>query len=100
VRVFAQGFTRDDSPGEDERWSRGSELAPRWMLYWEDSKYDDSQREGSSEFGDALDIRLEGLTLRVADVGRLIEFYGNKLGFTVRRFKSEVQQCSIDSMAE
>ena len=42
-----------------------------------------ANREGSSEFGDILDIRLEGLTLRVADVGRSIEFYGNTLGFTV-----------------
>lgn len=30
-----------------------------------------------------MDVRLEGLTLRVADVARSIEFYGNKLGFTV-----------------
>jgi catechol 2,3-dioxygenase-like lactoylglutathione lyase family enzyme len=30
-----------------------------------------------------LDVRLEGLTLRVADVARSIEFYGNKLGFAV-----------------
>ena len=42
-----------------------------------------ANREGSSEFGETLDVRLEGLTLRVADVGRSIEFYGNKLGFTV-----------------
>jgi hypothetical protein len=27
VRVFAQGFTRDDSPGEDGWWLRASELA-------------------------------------------------------------------------
>jgi len=40
-------------------------------------------REGGSEFGDTVDVRLEGLTLRVADVGRSIDFYGNKLGFTV-----------------
>jgi len=39
--------------------------------------------KGASEFGDTLDVRLEGLTLRVADVGRSIDFYGNKLGFTV-----------------
>ena len=30
-----------------------------------------------------VEVRLEGLTLRVADVARSIEFYGNKLGFTV-----------------
>jgi catechol 2,3-dioxygenase-like lactoylglutathione lyase family enzyme len=29
------------------------------------------------------DVRLEGLTLRVADVRRSIEFYGGKLGFAV-----------------
>jgi catechol 2,3-dioxygenase-like lactoylglutathione lyase family enzyme len=40
-------------------------------------------REGGFEFGDTLDVRLEGLTLRVADVGRSIDFYGNKLGFRV-----------------
>jgi catechol 2,3-dioxygenase-like lactoylglutathione lyase family enzyme len=30
-----------------------------------------------------LDVRLEGLTLRVANVKRSIEFYGGKLGFCV-----------------
>jgi catechol 2,3-dioxygenase-like lactoylglutathione lyase family enzyme len=30
-----------------------------------------------------LDVRLEGLTLRVASVRRSIEFYGDKLGFAV-----------------
>ena len=29
------------------------------------------------------DVRLEGLTLRVADVRRSVEFYGGKLGFAV-----------------
>ncbi len=29
------------------------------------------------------DVRLEGLTLRVADIKRSIEFYGGKLGFAV-----------------
>ncbi len=29
------------------------------------------------------DVRLEGLTLRVADVKRSIEFYGGKLGLSV-----------------
>ena len=27
VRLFPQGFTRDDSPGEDEWWPRACELA-------------------------------------------------------------------------
>jgi hypothetical protein len=27
VRVVAQGFTRDDSPGEDEWWRRSFDLA-------------------------------------------------------------------------
>jgi catechol 2,3-dioxygenase-like lactoylglutathione lyase family enzyme len=53
------------------------------MLYWEESDMTTANREGSSEIGDILDIRLDGVTLRVADVGRSIEFYGNKLGFTV-----------------
>jgi len=30
-----------------------------------------------------LEVRLEGLTLRVPDVGRSIEFYGDKLGLHV-----------------
>jgi catechol 2,3-dioxygenase-like lactoylglutathione lyase family enzyme len=37
--------------------------------------------EGASE--SILVVRFEGLTLRVADVTRSIEFYGNKLGFAV-----------------
>jgi catechol 2,3-dioxygenase-like lactoylglutathione lyase family enzyme len=53
------------------------------MLYWEDLDMTTVNREGGSEFGDTVDVRLEGLTLRVADVGRSIDFYGNKLGFTV-----------------
>lgn len=36
-----------------------------------------------AEIGRIIEVRLEGLTLRVADVRRSIEFYGNKLGFTV-----------------
>jgi hypothetical protein len=38
--------------------------------------------EGARRFesDDALDVRLEGLTLRVANVERSIEFYGGKLG--------------------
>ena len=40
-------------------------------------------RDDGSEFGDTIEVRLEGLTLRVADVGRSIDFYRNKLGFTV-----------------
>jgi catechol 2,3-dioxygenase-like lactoylglutathione lyase family enzyme len=35
------------------------------------------------EIGHIVDVRLEGLTFRVADVARSIEFYSNKLGFTV-----------------
>jgi catechol 2,3-dioxygenase-like lactoylglutathione lyase family enzyme len=42
-----------------------------------------NNKECSPEFGSSLDVRLEGLTLRVADVRRSIEFYGTKLGFTV-----------------
>ncbi len=40
-------------------------------------------RKGDSEIGRIVEVRLEGLTLRVANVRRAIEFYGNKLGFTV-----------------
>src|SRR3981189_313641 len=40
-------------------------------------------RKGDSEIGRIIEVRLEGLTLRVADVRRSIEFYGNKLGFAV-----------------
>src|SRR5438105_14894839 len=36
-----------------------------------------------SEIGRLIEVRLEGLTLRVADVGRSIEFYADKLGFAV-----------------
>jgi catechol 2,3-dioxygenase-like lactoylglutathione lyase family enzyme len=39
--------------------------------------------EYGPECGDGLGVRLEGLTLRVADVRRSIEFYGTKLAFTV-----------------
>jgi catechol 2,3-dioxygenase-like lactoylglutathione lyase family enzyme len=53
------------------------------MFYWENSNMATVRREAGSEFGDVLDVRLEGLTLRVADVARSIEFYGNKLGFAV-----------------
>src|SRR6202165_4483520 len=53
------------------------------MLYWGNSGMTTVDRAGSSEFGDTLDVRLEGLTLRVADVARSIEFYGHKLGFAV-----------------
>jgi catechol 2,3-dioxygenase-like lactoylglutathione lyase family enzyme len=42
-----------------------------------------SNKECSPEFGNSFDVRLEGLTLRVADVRRSIEFYGTKLGFSV-----------------
>jgi catechol 2,3-dioxygenase-like lactoylglutathione lyase family enzyme len=40
-------------------------------------------RKDESEIRSIIDVRLEGLTLRVADVGRSIDFYGTKLGFTV-----------------
>jgi len=40
-------------------------------------------RTSGSEVSRVIDVRLEGLTLRVADVRRSIEFYGNKLGFSV-----------------
>src|SRR5580700_12333131 len=51
------------------------------MLYSEDS--DMTTSKGESEIGRIIEVRLEGLTLRVADVRRSIEFYGDKLGFTV-----------------
>jgi catechol 2,3-dioxygenase-like lactoylglutathione lyase family enzyme len=53
------------------------------MLSWENSDMTTVNRTGRSEFGDSLDVRLEGLTLRVTDVGRSIEFYRDKLGFAV-----------------
>ena len=53
------------------------------MVYSEDSGYDDSQSHKHSELGRITEVRLEGLTLRVVDVRRSIEFYGNKLGFAV-----------------
>jgi catechol 2,3-dioxygenase-like lactoylglutathione lyase family enzyme len=39
--------------------------------------------KSDAETGYFMNVRLEGLTLRVADVARSIEFYSNKLGFTV-----------------
>src|ERR1700691_5423712 len=39
--------------------------------------------KGESEIGRIIEVRLEGLTLRVASVRRSIEFYGDKLGFAV-----------------
>jgi catechol 2,3-dioxygenase-like lactoylglutathione lyase family enzyme len=53
------------------------------MLYSEDSDMTTANRKGDAETGRITDIRLEGLTLRVADVWQSIEFYGNKLGFLV-----------------
>src|SRR5258705_6357628 len=53
------------------------------MLYSEDSDMTTVDRKGDSEIGRTIEVRLEGLTLSVADVWRSIEFYGNKLGFTV-----------------
>jgi catechol 2,3-dioxygenase-like lactoylglutathione lyase family enzyme len=49
----------------------------------EDSDMTTVDRKGDSEIDHIIEVRLEGLTLRVADVRRSIEFYGNKLGFTV-----------------
>src|SRR5258708_16320418 len=53
------------------------------MLYSEDSEMATVNRASDSEIGRIIEVRLEGLTLRVADVGRSIEFYGTKLGFAV-----------------
>src|SRR3954462_11583955 len=53
------------------------------MLYSEDSEMTTINRTSDAEIGRIIEVRLEGLTLRVADVGRSIEFYGNKLGLTV-----------------
>jgi catechol 2,3-dioxygenase-like lactoylglutathione lyase family enzyme len=49
----------------------------------EDSDMTTGNRKGDSEVARITDVRLEGLTLRVADVWRSIEFYCNKLGFAV-----------------
>src|SRR5436853_6460161 len=51
------------------------------MLYSEDSDMTTVDRK--AEIGHIIKVRLEGLTLRVADVARSIEFYGNKLGFAI-----------------
>jgi catechol 2,3-dioxygenase-like lactoylglutathione lyase family enzyme len=53
------------------------------MLYSEESDMTTVSRNGDSEIGRIIEVRLEGLTLRVADVRHSIEFYGNKLGFAV-----------------
>jgi catechol 2,3-dioxygenase-like lactoylglutathione lyase family enzyme len=53
------------------------------MLYLEDSDMTTANRKSDAVIGPIIDVRLEGLTLRVADVSRSIEFYGNKLGFAV-----------------
>ena len=42
-----------------------------------------ANRRSDADIGKIIDVRLEGLTLRVADVARSIDFYANKLGFTV-----------------
>jgi catechol 2,3-dioxygenase-like lactoylglutathione lyase family enzyme len=49
----------------------------------EDSDMTTGNRKGDSEITRIIDVRLEGLTLRVADVLRSIEFYSTKLGFAV-----------------
>jgi catechol 2,3-dioxygenase-like lactoylglutathione lyase family enzyme len=51
------------------------------MLYLEDSDMTTVDRK--AKIGRIIEVRLEGLTLRVADVRRSIEFYGDKLGFAV-----------------
>jgi catechol 2,3-dioxygenase-like lactoylglutathione lyase family enzyme len=53
------------------------------MLYSEDSDMTTANRKSDAQTGHIIDVRLEGLTLRVADVSQSLEFYGNKLGFTV-----------------
>jgi catechol 2,3-dioxygenase-like lactoylglutathione lyase family enzyme len=53
------------------------------MLYLEGSDMTTANRKSDAEIGPIIDVRLEGLTLRVADVSRSIEFYGNRLGFAV-----------------
>jgi catechol 2,3-dioxygenase-like lactoylglutathione lyase family enzyme len=53
------------------------------MLYLEDSDMTTANRKCDGEIGPIINVRLEGLTLRVVDVSRSIEFYGDKLGFTV-----------------
>ena len=47
-----------------------------------------ANRTSNSEIGHIVEVRLEGLTLRVADVRQSIEFYGNKLGFAVETNKA------------
>ena len=42
-----------------------------------------ANRKSAAEIDHILAVRLEGLTLRVADVARSIDFYANKLGFAV-----------------
>jgi hypothetical protein len=44
---------------------------------------DAGRRPGAHDALAMTEVRLEGLTLRVADVRRSIEFYGTKLGFAV-----------------
>ena len=53
------------------------------MVYSEDSEMTTVNRASDPEIGPIIEVRLEGLTLRVVDVRRSIEFYGNKLGFAV-----------------
>src|SRR3979411_780546 len=53
------------------------------MLYSEYSDMTTVDRKGDSEIGRIIEVRFEALKRRVAHVRRSIEFYGNKLGFTV-----------------
>src|SRR5882724_9526655 len=58
------------------------------MFYSEDSDMTIANRESEAETGHIIDVRLEGLTLRVADVLQSIDFYSNKLGFAVELNKA------------
>ena len=53
------------------------------MVYSEDLDMTTVNRTSDPEIGPITEVRLAGLTLRVVDVRRSIEFYGNKLGFSV-----------------
>src|ERR1700739_996229 len=52
------------------------------MLTWRTLDMTGNRGTGATS-STIIDVRLEGLTLRVADVTRSIDFYANKLGFSV-----------------
>jgi catechol 2,3-dioxygenase-like lactoylglutathione lyase family enzyme len=56
------------------------------MFYWENLDMTIGSRAGEGvrrfEIDDMLGVRLEGFTLRVANVERSVEFYRGKLGFS------------------